>query len=62
MVLPVVKDGEFIDVPIKEGEIFLLPANMPHSPQRFENTVGLVIEQKRAQAGILLYSITKGIY
>lgn len=38
---------EFQDVPIKEGEIFLLPGNTPHSPQRFPDTVGLVIEQKR---------------
>eukprot|EP01119_Soliformovum_irregulare_P009193 TRINITY_DN22387_c0_g1_i1.p1 TRINITY_DN22387_c0_g1~~TRINITY_DN22387_c0_g1_i1.p1 ORF type:complete len:181 (+),score=39.19 TRINITY_DN22387_c0_g1_i1:44-586(+) len=47
MVLKVVDDGEFKDLPIKEGEIFLLPSNIPHSPQRFPNTVGLVIEQKR---------------
>ncbi len=40
-------DGEFEDVPIKEGEIFLLPPNTPHSPQRFEGTVGLVVERKR---------------
>ena len=35
------------DVPIKEGEIYLLPPKVPHSPQRGENTIGLVIEQKR---------------
>lgn len=38
---------EIVDIPIKEGEIFLLDAHIPHSPQRFENTVGLVIERKR---------------
>lgn len=32
---------------IKEGEMFLLPKGMPHSPQRFENTVGLVVEKVR---------------
>ena len=32
---------------INEGEIFLLLPNIPHSPQRFENTVGLVVEHKR---------------
>jgi len=52
MVLKVIEEGVFIDVPIKEGEIYLLPAKVPHSPQRFENTVGLVIEYKR-DAGVL---------
>ena len=32
---------------IKEGEIFLLPGGVPHSPQRYENTIGLVFERKR---------------
>lgn len=40
-------DGKFEDVPIKEGEIFLLPGGMPHSPVRPANTVGLVIERQR---------------
>lgn len=40
-------DGESVDMPIKEGEMFLLPAKIPHSPIRGENTVGLVIELKR---------------
>jgi len=35
------------DVVVKQGEIFLLPARVPHSPQRPENTVGLVIERVR---------------
>lgn len=35
------------DIRIKEGEVFLLPSHVYHSPQRFENTVGLVIERKR---------------
>lgn len=41
------EDGKSVDVPIKEGEIFLLPPNIPHSPIRPANTVGLVIEMKR---------------
>ena len=41
------EDGKSVDVPIKEGEIFLLPPSIPHSPIRPENSVGLVIEMKR---------------
>jgi 3-hydroxyanthranilate 3,4-dioxygenase len=40
-------DGSLVDVPIKEGEIFLLPARVLHSPQRQADTVGLVVEVKR---------------
>jgi 3-hydroxyanthranilate 3,4-dioxygenase len=29
------------------GDIFLLPPRVPHSPQRPEGTVGLVIERRR---------------
>jgi 3-hydroxyanthranilate 3,4-dioxygenase len=48
MNLAVVDNGEFKDISIKAGEIFLLPPKMLHSPQRFANSVGLVVEQKRA--------------
>jgi len=41
------EDGKVVDVPIREGEIFLLPPRVPHNPIRGENTVGLVIERKR---------------
>lgn len=40
-------DGQPQDCEIHEGEIFLLPPNVPHSPQRPAGTVGLVIERKR---------------
>ena len=47
MLLKVIEDGKQKDIAIKEGEIFLLPANIPHSPQRFKNSVGLVVEKTR---------------
>ena len=47
MTLRTVQQGKLVDVPIREGEIFLLPPFMPHSPQRLANTVGLVIERQR---------------
>lgn len=49
MVLKVIDDGEFRDIHIRQGEIFTLPPKVPHSPQRFPNTVGLVIESKRPE-------------
>ena len=45
--LATVQDGKRVDVPINEGEIFLLPSNVPHSPRRPANTIGLVIERTR---------------
>jgi 3-hydroxyanthranilate 3,4-dioxygenase len=47
MVLRVHEDGQIRDIPIAEGEIFLLPPRVPHSPQRYPDTVGLVIERER---------------
>jgi len=47
MIVKIVDDGKFKDVVIKEGQAYLHPARVPHSPQRFENTVGLVIERLR---------------
>ena len=47
IVLRVMEDGKAQEIPIKEGDIFLLPAGIPHSPQRPANTVGLVVEHKR---------------
>jgi 3-hydroxyanthranilate 3,4-dioxygenase len=47
MLLRTVRDGRRVDLPIREGEVLLLPAHVPHSPQRPAGTVGLVVERRR---------------
>lgn len=47
VVLRILEHGKPVDVPLQQGDIFLLPPNTPHSPQRPANTVGLVIERRR---------------
>ncbi len=47
MELPIIEDGKVRRITIKEGEIFMLPPRVPHSPQRKANTVGLVVERRR---------------
>jgi 3-hydroxyanthranilate 3,4-dioxygenase len=47
IVVRIQDEGKIVDVPIKAGEMFLLPGKVPHSPQRGPNTVGLVIEKVR---------------
>ena len=50
MVLKLHDGGDFYDVPIREGEVFLLPPHVRHSPQRPQvGSVGLVIEPKRPE-------------
>lgn len=41
------ENGRIRDVAIREGDVFLLPGKIPHSPQRPANTVGLVVERRR---------------
>ncbi|MFT4833998.1 MAG: 3-hydroxyanthranilate 3,4-dioxygenase [Marinoscillum sp.] len=43
------EDGKSVDVPIRAGEMFLLPAKIPHCPIRSAGSVGLVIERKRSE-------------
>jgi 3-hydroxyanthranilate 3,4-dioxygenase len=47
MVLKTMQDGRAVDLPIRAGEILLLPGLVPHSPQRAAGSVGLVIERAR---------------
>lgn len=47
IVVTIQDNGKAVEVPIKEGDIFLLPAKVPHNPRRFANTVGLVVEHKK---------------
>jgi len=48
MLLKVVDNGSFYDIPIREGDVFLLPPHVRHSPQRPQpGSVGLVVEKIR---------------
>ena len=45
----VIEGGVSRNVVIREGEVYLIPAWVPHSPQRPPNTLGLVVEYKRPE-------------
>ena len=58
MTLRIQEDGAVRDIPIRAGELFLLPPKVPHSPQRSAGGVGLVIERRRLpgeQDGLMWY-------
>ena len=48
ILLKTVQDGRLTDVPIRQGEVFLLPPEVPHSPQRPAGSVGIVVERQRS--------------
>lgn len=47
MVLRVLENGRPRDVPIREGDVLLLPGHVRHSPQRPAGSVGMVVEKVR---------------
>jgi 3-hydroxyanthranilate 3,4-dioxygenase len=47
IVVRIQEDGKAVDLPIKAGDIFLLPPRVPHNPVRGPGTIGLVMERKR---------------
>jgi len=47
IIVKIQEDGKAVDIPIKEGEMFLLPAKVPHSPIRSEGSIGLLQTNKR---------------
>jgi len=47
IIVQIQEDEKAVEVPIKEGDIFLLPPRVPHNPRRFANTIGLVMERRR---------------
>ncbi len=50
IVLRILDDGKPREIPIREGDIFLLPPHVRHSPQRpIPGCVGLVIERQRPE-------------
>ena len=44
-----IEDGVVKVHEIREGEVFFIPPNVPHSPQRGPDTIGLVVERRRPQ-------------
>jgi 3-hydroxyanthranilate 3,4-dioxygenase len=51
MVLKVGDNGHFYDVPIRQGDVFLLPPHVRHSPQRPAGTIGAIHPGKKPPAG-----------
>ena len=48
MMLKIAEGGEIYDVPIREGEVFMMPAHTRHAPQRpQEGSIGIVVESPR---------------
>lgn len=53
MVLKIAEEGRILDVPIREGEVLLIPPHTRHSPQRpVPGSLGLVVEGTRRAGDI----------
>ncbi len=53
MMLKIADEGKIYDIPIREGEVFMLPPHTIHAPQRpQEGSIGIVVEAPR-QEGML---------
>jgi 3-hydroxyanthranilate 3,4-dioxygenase len=53
MVLKVAEGGKIYDVPIREGDVFMIGPHTRHSPQRpIPGSVGLVVEGTRRESDI----------
>jgi len=53
MVLKIAENGKIYDVPVREGDVFLIGPHMRHSPQRpIPGSVGLVVEGTRRETDI----------
>lgn len=49
IVIKTIQNGKPVDIPVKQGEIYLLAPRTPHSPRRPANSVGLVVERRRRE-------------
>ncbi|MDZ4829610.1 MAG: 3-hydroxyanthranilate 3,4-dioxygenase [Phycisphaerae bacterium] len=47
VVIRVIDGGKLKDCVVREGDVFFVPPNVPHSPQRGPDTIGLVVERRR---------------
>ncbi|MBL4759200.1 MAG: 3-hydroxyanthranilate 3,4-dioxygenase [Rhizobiales bacterium] len=53
MMLKIAHEGSIYDIPIREGEVFFMPAHVIHAPQRPQpDSLGIVVEAPR-QPGMM---------
>ena len=51
MLIKIADGGRIYDVPVREGDVFILPPHTRHSPQRpVPGSVGLVVEGTRRES------------